>query len=100
MSSRIEVFNEKRKLVEELNKVMTVSDNITGLAYAADTLTGDECVRITDSSATPHYVNVTANSPQAILNEVCAFQLYRKPTGLVEGRAGREYFAKMFEGIA
>ena len=99
MKSVIEVYNEKKKFVEELDKVMS-GGNIKSIVYKADPLTGNECVRITDGSATPHYVNVSANSLQAIRKEVCAFELNLKPTGLVEGRAGREYFAKMFEGVA
>ena len=100
LKSVIEVYNEKKKFIEDLDKVMTVAGNITSVVYRADPLTGSECVRITDGSATPFYVNVSANSLQAILKEVCAFELNLKPTGLVEGRDGREYFAKLFEGIA
>lgn len=100
MKSKVDVYNEKKQFVDALNAVMTVSDNIASLTYKVDMLTGNEAVMIKDGSATPHYINVTGNSLNAILSEVSAFQLRRKPTGLVESREGRVFFAKMFEEVA
>ena len=96
MKTKIEVFNEKKQFVERLNEVVTVASNITKLTYTVDFVNDDEVVRIQDGSATPYYVNVTGNSLQAILKEVSAFVLNRKPMGLVESRAGREYCASLF----
>lgn len=100
MKSTIDVYNEKKKFVEALSAVMTVSDNISSLAYKFDALTGNEAVMVKDGAATPHYINVTGNSLQAILSEISAFQLRRKPLGLVESREGRVYFAKFFGEVA
>lgn len=99
MKAVIEVYNEKRQFVEDLNKIMTVASNITRLAYKADVLNRNEAVMIKDGSATPYYINVTGNSLQAILKEVSAFNLNLKPTGLVESREGREYYAKLFKEV-
>lgn len=100
MKSKVDVFNEKKQFVDELNKIMAVSDIIISIVYKADMLNGDEAVMVKDGSATPYYINVTGNSLNAILSEISAFQLKLKPVGLVESRKGREYYAKLFEEVA
>lgn len=100
MKSKVDVYNEKKQFVDALNAVMTVSDNIASLVYRYDALTENEVVMVKDGSATPYYINVSGNSLQAILSEICAFQLKRKPLGLVESREGRVYFAKLFGEVA
>lgn len=100
MKSKVDVFNEKKQFVDELNKIMAVSDIIISIVYKADVLNGNEAVMVKDGSATPYYINVTGNSLNAILSEISAFQLKLKPAGLVESRKGREYYAKLFEGVA
>lgn len=95
-----EIYNEKRQFVEDLNKTLTIDSNIRSLQYARDFVTGEEVMLIKDGAATPFYILVTGNSLQAILSEANKFQLGLRPTGLVENRAARAEFAKMFEGVA
>lgn len=95
-----EIYNEKRQFVEDLNKTMTASENIMGLKYARDFVSGTEVMMIRDGAATPHYINVTGNSLGAILSEASKFHLGIKPTGLVENRQARIALAKLFEGVA
>ncbi len=95
-----EIYNEKRQFVEDLNKTLTIDSNIRSLQYARDFVTGEEVMMIKDGTSTPYYILVTGNSLSAILSEANKFQLGLRPTGLVENRAARAEFAKMFEGVA
>ena len=99
-----EIYNEKKRFVKDLNKTLTADGNIESLTYARDFVTGDEIMMIKDGTGTPHYINVTGNSLEAILSEANRFQLYPKygvkPTGLIEDRMARKHYAKMFGGAA
>ena len=91
-----EVYREKKQLIERMNAAFNVAGNITRLDYARDPMTGEEVVVIVDGAHRPHYVLVTANSLEAILDEICRFALNKKPTGYVENFKTCVALSKLF----
>lgn len=91
-----EVYREKKAHVEKLSEAFTVAGNISALDYARDPMTGEEVMMIVDGAHRPHYVLVTANSLEAILDELCLFALNRKPTGYVDNYKTCVALSKLF----
>ena len=91
-----EIYREKKQHVENLNAAFKVAGNISKLDYARDPMTGEEVVVIVDGAHRPHYVLVTANSLEAILDEICLFALNKKPTGYVENFKTCMELSKLF----
>lgn len=91
-----EIYKEKAKFVCDMEPVFNRSGRIRSLSYRRNFLTGDEVMMITDKSGDKHYVDVTADSLEAILTEACLFNLKTDPIGLIKNSKRREEIAAMF----
>lgn len=91
-----EIYREKKKFVCDLELVFARSGRIRSMSYKRDFLTGDEVMMITDMAGDKHYVDVTADSLEAILTEACLFNLRTDPIGLIRNSKRREEVAAMF----
>lgn len=91
-----EHYREKKEKIAELARAFADAENITGLEYERDPITGEEVVRITDRAYVPHYILVTANSNDENENEIARFKLNMRPRGYVDNYAIKCRLAQMF----
>lgn len=91
-----EYYRSKREKFQALKVAFSDANNITGIEYERNPITGEEVVKITDRAFTPHYVLVTANTDDENENEIARFKLNVRPRGYVSDYAVKCRLAKMF----
>lgn len=91
-----EYYRSKREKFEALKVAFSDAKNITGIEYERDPITGEEVVKITDRTFSPHYILVTANTDDENENEIARFKLNVRPRGYVDDYAIKCRLAKMF----
>lgn len=90
------VYKEKKEYVTWLNHCIKPSNDIKRIEYARDALNYGEYIRFTDHIGGVGFVNVTGNSLEAILKEVCKVMLLIEPTGIVKDSGAKREIAKLF----
>ena len=90
------VYEKKRAFVESLNEPLSALRDFEAIEYARDPVLGDEYIRIKDKLGQAFYVNVTANSEEAILLEVARMTLGTKATGFITNRERIRAIAPLF----
>lgn len=92
-----EYYRAKREKIAAMAVAFADANNITGIEYERDPITGEEVVKITDRAYIPHYILVTANSDNENENEIARFKLNYKPNGYVEDYAIKCRLAGLFQ---
>lgn len=92
----VSIYERKADYVAQLGKVLNASEYFDCIDYERDFMSGDEYIRIQNSTGDPFFINVTGNSESAILLEVARFVNGIKPTGFVTGKDARRRAAQLF----
>ena len=78
------MYADKKAYVErDLAAALRPLRDFYKIEYARDAVQGDEYIKITEAIGSVHFVNVTGNSEEAILKEVCRMALEANPLGLI-----------------
>lgn len=92
------IYRAKAEYVSELNMTMVEpSSDFVEVEYARDALSSGEYVRLKDCIGGVSYINVTGNSHEAILKEVCRAVLGEEPVGSVRNKDAVREIAKYFK---
>lgn len=91
------MYAEKKAYVEkDLAAMLEPLEDFDRIQYARDIITGEEFIKLTETIGSVYFVNVTGNSKQAILKEVCRLALHNNPFGLIRERAKKREVNKLF----
>lgn len=94
------MYSEKKRYVEEtLAAMLSPFSSFGSIKYARDIHTGEEYVKVTESSGYPWFICVTGDSESAIGKEVCRMVGETNPVGLVRSKAAQIQINKMFGGM-
>lgn len=78
------MYAEKKAYVEkDLAAALRPLRDFYKIEYARDAIQGDEYIKLTEAIGSVYFVNVTGNSEEAILKEVCRMALENNPKGLI-----------------
>ena len=92
----MEVYDEKREYVKKLSEALVPLTDFVSMDYAYSLSTQSEYLRVFDVFGAAFYVNVTGNSTEAILKEICKMVLGHKPTGLVTDKTALREIVDIF----
>ena len=91
------IYTQKKEYVDWLSHCIKPSSDIKEIEYARDALSYGEYIRFKDHLGGVGYVNVTGDSLEAILHEVCKVVLLLEPTGMVRSFEAKREIAKYFK---
>lgn len=92
------IYNAKAEYVDMLDAaIVGPSSDFVKVEYARDALSAGEYVRLKDCIGGVSYINVTGNSHEAILKEVCRAVLRLEPIGSVRNKDAIREIARYFK---
>ena len=94
------MYEEKKAYVDRLNDLLKPLTDFEAISYARDYSTDGEYLKVTDTIGQAWFINVTGNSHEAILKEVCRLVIANPkdmPHGMIHSTDKKRYIAPLFK---